>query len=114
VSVLGFEGARHALVEKTWPFLCEGARNLRSATKERGMRIPDLGETHAHIRDEDVEQFLRSRAGSAFSLVSYELSYTVLAYKFNHNGHPPSLDAADNGDLSAFVMPDEMPLCQFQ
>ena len=78
------------------------------------MWVPGFGETNAHIRDEDVEQFLRSLHGSAFSLVSYELSHAVLAYKFNHNEHPPSLDTPDNGDPSAFVMPDEMPLCQVQ
>jgi hypothetical protein len=35
------------------------------------MRVPDLGETHTHLCNEDAEQFLRYLYGSAFSLVSY-------------------------------------------
>jgi len=32
VGMLGFERARHGMVEKTWPRLWERARSLRSAT----------------------------------------------------------------------------------
>ena len=70
VGVHGFERVRHTMVEKIWPFLWEGARDLRSATKERGIRVPGPGETHAHLCNEDVEKFLRYLHGSAFSLVS--------------------------------------------
>ncbi len=56
VGMRGFERARHAMGEKTWPRLWQGARNLRSATKERGMGVPGFGESKAHICDEDAEQ----------------------------------------------------------
>lgn len=56
VGVQSFERARRARVEKTWLRLWEGARSLRSATKERGMRVPGFGESKARICDEDAEQ----------------------------------------------------------
>ena len=100
------------MVEKTWPGLWEGARSLRSATKERGMRVPGLGETHAYICDEDVEQLLCYLHGNALLLVSYHLSHVVHPDKFSHNEHSRSLDKQDNGDPSALVMHDEKALCQ--
>ncbi len=88
VGVLGFERARRARVEKTWPRLWEGARSLRSATKERGMGVPGFRESKARIGDKDMEQLLRSLHGSALLLVSYHPSHVVHPDKFNHNEHP--------------------------
>src|SRR5258707_10120190 len=102
------------MVEKTWPRLCKEARSLRSATKERGMRVPGLGETHAHLCDEDAEQLLRYLHRNTLLLVSYHLSHTMHPDTFSHNAHSPSLDKQDSGDPSALVMPDAMTLCQVQ
>jgi len=112
VCVRRCKRASLALVDKTWPHLCYGARSLRSATKEWGMRVPGLGETNAHICDEEVEQILRYLHGNALLLVSCHLSHAVHPDKFSHSEHSPFLDKQDNGDSSALVMPDEMPLCQ--
>src|SRR5258708_613027 len=73
------------MVEKTWPRLWERARSLRSATKERGMRVPGFGESKAYICDEDAEQPLRSSWGAALFPVSYYLSRGVHSDKRCHN-----------------------------
>lgn len=86
--------------------------SLRSATKERGMRVPGLGETNAHICDEEVEQLLRYLHGNALLLVSCHLSHVVHPDKFSHSEHSPSFDKQDIGDPSALYMPYERGLCQ--
>ena len=114
VGMRGFERTRHGMVEKTWPRLWQGARSLRSAIKERGMGVPGFGESHAYIRDEDAEQFPRYLYGSALLLVSYHSSLVVHLDKLNHHEHPLLYHKPDSGDLTVFVMPNEMPLCQVQ
>ena len=54
------------------------------------MRVPGLGESKAHICDEDAEQLLCYLHGSAFSLVSYNSFHVVHPDKFNHS-EPPLL-----------------------
>ena len=91
VGMRGFERARHAMVEKTWPRLWQGARSLRSATKERGMGVPGFGESKAHVRDEDAKQLPCYQHGNVLLFVSYELSHAVRPDTFSHNERSPSL-----------------------
>src|SRR6266699_3773001 len=51
------------------------------------MRVPGLGETNAHICDEEVEQLLRYLHGNALLLDSCHLSHVVHPDKFSHSEH---------------------------
>ncbi len=112
VGAQSFERAHHTMVDQIWLLFWSEARDRRSATKERGMRVPGFGKSHAHIRNEEAAELLRSLHGSAFLFVSSYLSHAVHSDRLRHCEHPPSSGIADNGDSSALVMPDARSLCQ--